>query len=93
MRRRERWAVHAKRVHRLDTEERLQLARQRPRRRTSIVARPHRVVMTAQNMDCGHDVVASGENVWVLSVIDLHTRECVAPAAQHRFGGEYVGHV
>lgn len=95
--RREGWAVNAKRVHRLYREERLQLARKRPRRRKSVVARPDRVATTAPNqrwaMDFVHDVLASGEKIRVLTVIDLHTRECVALAAQHRFGGEDVGRV
>lgn len=90
--RREGWAVNVKRVHRLYRDERLQLARRRPRRRRSVVARPDRAVTTAPNkrwaMDFVHDVLASGEKVRVLTVIDLHTRECVALAAQHRFGGE-----
>lgn len=95
--RREGWAVNAKRVHRLYKEERLQLARKRPRRRKSVVARPASAVTTAANqrwaMDFVHDVLATGEKLRVLTVIDLHTRECVALAPQPRFSGEDVGRV
>ena len=44
-------------------------------------------------MDVAHDVLADGTKVRVLTVIDLHRRECVALAARHRFGGEDVGRV
>ncbi len=95
--RREGWGVNVKRVHRLYREERLQLARLRLRRRKSVAARPAAVPTTGPNqrwaMDFVHDVLASGEKVRVLTVIDLHRRECVALAARHRFGGEDVGRV
>lgn len=95
--RREGWGVNVKRVHRLYREERLQLARLRPRRRKSVAARPAAVPTTGPNqrwaMDFVHDVLASGGKIRVLTVIDLHRRECVALAARHRFGGEDVVHV
>jgi putative transposase len=95
--RREGWPVNAKRVHRLYCEEHLQLARKRPRRRKSVVARPDRVRLAAPNerwaMDFVHDVLATGEKIRVLTLIDLHTRECLALAAQRRFRGEDVGRV
>jgi putative transposase len=95
--RREGCAVNAKCVHRLYKEERLQLARKRPRRRMSVVARPARVVTTAANqrwaMGFVRNVLATGEKLRVLTVIDLHTRECVALAVRPRFTGEDVGEV
>ena len=65
--------------------------------RKSVVARPAHASTTAPNqrwaMDFVHDVLARGEKLRVLTVIDLHTCECVALAAQPRFSGEDVGRV
>ena len=91
--RREGWGVNVKRVRRRYAEERLQLARVRPRRRKSVAPRPDRVVTTGPNqrwlrhsvaMDFVHDVLASGDKFRVLTVVGLHTRECVALAAQRK---------
>jgi putative transposase len=42
-------------------------------------------------MDFMHDTLAGGSSIPVLTVIDLHTRECVALEAARRFTGEDVG--
>lgn len=92
--RREGWPINVKRVYRLYREERLQLARKRPRRRKSVVARPAAVVLTGPNqrwaMDFVHDVLATGEKLRVLTLIDLYTRECLALPVRRGFRGEDV---
>ena len=74
-----------------------QLTERRACRRKSVAARPAHAPTTGPNqrwaMDVVHDVLASGEKVRVLTVIDLHRRECVALTARHRFGGEDVADV
>lgn len=92
--RREGWGVNLKRIYRLYCEEDLQLRRKRPRRRRSAVPRGPRVAATAPNqiwaMDFMHDRLANGRLLRVLTLIDSHTRECLALAAQERFGGADV---
>jgi putative transposase len=69
------WPINVKHVYRLCREERLQLARKRPRRRKSVVARPAAVVLTGPNQrwatDFVHDVLATGDKLRVLTLIDL----------------------
>jgi len=88
------WAVNHKRVYRLYRLEELQLRRRRPRRRRSAVPRDPRLVATQANeiwaMDFMHDALADGRLVRVLTLIDTHTRECLALCAQPRFTGEAV---
>lgn len=95
--RREGWAVNIKRVRRLYRAEGLQLARRRPKRRKTVTARPAAAEPTAANqrwaMDFVHDVLLTGEKIRVLTVIDRHTRECLALVPQARFSGADVGAV
>lgn len=42
-------------------------------------------------MDFVHDVLLPGEKIRVLTVIDRHTRECLALVPQHRFNGAEAG--
>jgi putative transposase len=44
-------------------------------------------------MDLIHDRLADGRVVRILSVLDVHTRECVALVARPSFRGEDVGQV
>jgi putative transposase len=92
--RREGWHVNHKRVYRLYREEGLSLKRQRRRRHRSATLRAERPVVTAPDqqwaMDFMHDTLAGGASIRVLTVIDLHTRECVALQAARTFGGTDV---
>jgi putative transposase len=95
--RREGWRVNHKLVYRLYGEEGLTLKRRQPKRRKSVVAREGKSAPTAANqrwaMDFIHDMLAEGGTVRILSVVDVHTRECVALEARRSFRGEDVGQV
>ena len=79
---REGWKINAKRVLRLYQQERLQV-RTRPRRR-KVAARPraHLPAPSAPNdrwsLDFVSDALANGRRFRVLTVIDIHSRECLA---------------
>jgi putative transposase len=92
--RREGWRVNHKRVYRLYVEETLQLRRKRPRRRRSAVPRGPRAVATAANevwaMDFMQDMLMDERGLRVLTLIDSHTRECLALRAGQRFAGADV---
>jgi putative transposase len=93
--RREGWRVNHKLVYRLYTEEGLTLKAVRPKRRKSVLRREGRPTTTAENerwaMDFIHDRLVDGRTVRILSVLDVHTRECVALVARQSFRGEDVG--
>ncbi len=95
--RREGWGVNKKLVYRLYREEGLVLKRRRPKRRRSAAARELRPVPTAANerwaMDFVHDTLAGGQAIRVLTVLDVHTRECVALVAQPAFRGADVARI
>lgn len=95
--RREGWAVNHKRVYRLYREEALQLRHKRPRRRRSAVPRGPRLITTAPNqvwaMDFMQDMLVDGHGLRVLTLIDSHTRECLALRADRRFTGDDVARV
>jgi putative transposase len=69
----------------------------RPKRRKSATRREGRPATTESNqrwaMDLIHDGLAEGRTVRILSVLDVHTRECVALQARQSFRGEDVGAV
>lgn len=91
---REGWRVNHKRVYRLYRDEGLCLKRQRRRRHRSAAVRIERPVATSPNeqwaMDFMHDTLADRTSIRILTVIDLHTRECVALQAQRHFSGTEV---
>lgn len=95
--RREGCTVNAKRVYRLYRGAELGLRRRRPRRRKAAVARGPRVVATRPNqvwsMDFVHDRLADGRSLRFLTVVDTHTRECVALEVQQRFRSADVASV
>lgn len=95
--RREGWRVNHKRVYRLYGEEGLALRRRRPKRHRSAVARVQRVAPTRPNeewaMDFMHDTLADGRTVRVLTVLDVYTRESVAPIAATTFRGGDVARI
>lgn len=95
--RREGWQVNRKRVYRIYVEEGLALRRRRPKRRRSASRRVDRPRPTAANqvwaMDFMHDTLADGRSLRVLTVVDTHTRECVALEAGKGFSGVDVARV
>lgn len=95
--RREGWRHNCKLTYRLYTEEGLTLKRVRPKRRKSAVRREGRPTTTGCNqrwaMDFIHDTLADGRTLRILSVLDVHSRECVALEARPSFRGEEVGQV
>jgi putative transposase len=95
--RREGWKVNRKRVYRLYVEEGLVLRRRRPKRRRAASHRVERPQATAPNeiwaMDFMHDTLADGRSFRVLTVIDTHTRECVALEGATGFSGGEVARI
>jgi putative transposase len=95
--RREGWRINRKLTYRLYTEEGPTLRRVQPKRRKSAVRREGRPTTTAPNQgwatDFIHDMLADGRTVRILSVVDVHTRECVALQARQSIRGEDVGAV
>jgi putative transposase len=92
--RREGWRVNHKRIYRLYTEEGLALRRRRPRRHRSAVVRVRPAPPTGPNehwaMDFMQDTLADGRTVRILTVLDVHTRECVAAVPARTFRGDDV---
>jgi putative transposase len=85
------WRVNHKRVYRLYREEGLALQRRRPKRRRSAMPRALRHETTRANerwaMDFMQDVLADGRTMRVFTLVDAHTRECLALEAAPRFRG------
>ena len=92
--RREGWPVNHKLVYRLYREEGLTLRRRRPKRRRAAVQRERPSAPSGPNerwaMDFMHDTLSGGCTLRVLTVLDVHTRECVALKAGRSFKGEDV---
>jgi putative transposase len=74
-------AMSADRAHRLWRQARLQVPRKRPRKRVAS-SRPRPLPATAANQvwayDFVYDACANGQQLKCLTVIDEHTRECLA---------------
>jgi putative transposase len=92
--RREGWRVNHKLVYRLYREEGLVLRRKRPKRRRSAATREGFEATTRANerwaMDFVHDTLSDGRTLRILTVVDVHTRECVALRAGRAFRGADV---
>jgi putative transposase len=95
--RREGWRINHKRVYRLYSEEGLALRRKKPRRRRSVVIRRARPEPTAANqswsMDFMHDALVSGRTLRIFTLIDVHTRECLALKPGVGFSGAGVAQI
>ena len=80
--RREGWKVNHKRVYRLYKEEGLNLRTKRLRRNRSAATRLDRPVLSAPNqlwsMDFVSDALFNGKKFRALTLVDNHTRECLA---------------
>ncbi len=94
---REGWRVNHKRVYRLYREEGLALKARRPKRRKSAAARVQPTPPKEPNerwaMDFIHDTLESGRTTRILSVLDIHTRECLALVPRQSFRGVDVADV
>jgi len=92
--RREGWKINHKLVYRLYSEEGLALRRKKPRRRRSVVARRARPEPTGANqywsMDFMHDALVNGRTLRIFTLIDVHTRECLALRPATGFSGASV---
>ena len=81
MLRREGWLVNRKRIYRLYLEEGLQLRRRR-RKRFAVHLRVPLPKASRRDerwaMDFMHDQLAGGKRYRVFTLVDLHTRECLA---------------
>ena len=92
--RREGWEINHKRTYRLYREEGLTQRTQRKRRHRSAARRVQRDHPTRPNeqwaMDFMHDTLADGRSLRVLTMIDIHTRECLALRASRSFTGACV---
>jgi putative transposase len=91
---REGWHVNHKRVYRLYTEENLTMRTKTPRRHVSSRNRMHRPPASQANqrwsMDFMSDELFDGRRLRILTVMDEHTRECLAICASRPFRGEDV---
>jgi putative transposase len=80
--RREGWKVNHKRVYRLYKEEGLNLRTKLPRRNRSAATRLDRPVLNGPNqlwsMDFISDALFISKNFRALTLVDNHTRECLA---------------
>jgi putative transposase len=92
--RREGWLVNHKRTERLYRLEGLNLRRNRPRRRKSVVTRGPSVAATRKDerwsMDFMHDQLQDGRRLRVLTVVDQYTREALATEARGSFSAHDV---
>ncbi|WP_245001440.1 hypothetical protein [Pantoea dispersa] len=81
MLKREGWRDNYKRIYRLDREQGLSLRLKRPRRKKSALKRqPHPLGLYPNHVwgrDFVSDALFDGRRLRLLTVIDLHTRECL----------------
>lgn len=92
--RREGWHINAKRVYRLYCEANLHLRSKRPKRRRSSAHRLQRPDVANPNdcwtMDFVSDALFDGRRFRALTIIDQHTRECLAIHADQSIRGDQV---
>jgi putative transposase len=88
------WVVNYKRIYRLYKEEGLNLRTKRPRRRKAAAHRLDRPLLTGPNqswsMDFVSDALFNGHKFRALTVVDNHTRECLAIEAASTLTGSDV---
>ena len=92
--RREGWKVNHKRIYRLYKEEGLNLRTKRPRRHRSAATRLDRPALTGPNqlwsMDFVSDALFNGNKFRALTLVDNHTRECLAIQVGQSLTGDNV---
>lgn len=92
--RREGWRINHKRVYRLYRQEGLSLYERRPRRHRSAMQRQAKPAAQAINecwsMDFVSDQLYDGRKLRALTLIDAHTRECLAIRVDQGIRGDDV---
>ncbi len=92
--RREGWRINHKRVYRLYKQDGLSLFERRPRRHRSAAHRPPPRATVAINECWGMDFVSEqlydGRKLRALTLVDVHTRECLAIWVDQGIRGEDV---
>ena len=92
--RREGWKVNHKRIYRLYKEEGLNLRTKRPKRHRSAATRLDRPSLTGPNqlwsMDFVSDALFNGNKFRALTLVDNHTRECLAIQVGQSLTGDNV---
>ena len=95
--RRDGWVVNHKRLYRLYCEEGLNLRCKRPRRCKAEANRMERRILTGPNQDWSMDFVSDAlfnDNKFrALTLIDNHTRECLAIYPAQNIRGDDVAHL
>ena len=88
------WKVNHKRIYRIYKAEGLNLRTKRPRRRKAAANRMDRIVLTGPNqswtMDFVSDTLFDGKKFRALTVVDNHTRECLAIEVAQSLTGDDV---
>ena len=88
------WKANHKRIYRLYKAEGLNLRTKRPRRRKAAANRMDRIVLTRPNqswsMDFVSDALFDGRKFRALTVVDNHTRECLAIEVAQSLTGDDV---
>ena len=91
--RREGFGANHKKTHRIYCEERLQVRKRKPKRRTAIARQPM-IIPDAVNerwsMDFLHDQLSNGRRIRVLNVIDDYSRQCLASIVDTSISGARV---
>jgi putative transposase len=91
---REGWAINMKRTRRLYNELGLQLRNKTPKRRVKAKLREDRTDATHSNqvwaMDFVHDQLATGRKLWILAIVDTHSRYTPATDPRFSYRGEDV---
>ncbi len=88
--------VNHKRVYRLYSQQGLQLRPKRPKRHVSAARRQPRPAVQVErtneawSMDFVSDQLQGGQGFRVLTVVDVHTRECLAAVPGSPLRGEHV---
>ena len=94
--RRKGWKDNYKRIERIYRQEGLQV-RRRKRKKMAAVARTPLEQTTRPNqvwaMDFVHDAAQGGRKIKLLTLIDCHTRECLAIEVDSSIGGHRVARV
>jgi putative transposase len=92
--RREGWNLGRNQVHRLYTQEALQLRSKLPKRRKMVVTRRERFEPRRPNdawsMDFVADELTNGQRFRALTIVDVFSREALAIQVDQRLRGEHV---
>lgn len=91
--RREGFRANHKKTHRIYCEERLQVRKRKPKRRTAVARHPMAMpcgLGERWSMDFLHDQLSNGRRIRVLNVIDDYSRQCLASVVDTSISGARV---